>query len=113
VPRSWDDEDVVVVVTGNPLGQDDLGTALSIRLEWLISKDVIKEALFAHLEPVMECSTLGRAARSMYSCGNIPQVILRPTSAGIAEPELMSHRGSCDICRCPIDVPRKRYRRPL
>jgi predicted kinase len=41
-------EDLVVVATGIPAsGKTTLATALSAQLEWpLISKDVVKEALF-------------------------------------------------------------------
>ena len=116
------DEDVVVVVTGIPAsGKSTLATALSIQLGWpLISKDVVKEALFDALGTGdLEWSQrLGRAGHVvMYSlAARIPKVILEAHfQRGIAEPELQTlNRRIVQIyCRCPLDVAAERYRRRI
>jgi len=112
----------VVVVTGIPAsGKTTLATALSIQLGWpLISKDVVKEALFDALGTGdLEWSQrLGRAGHVvMYSLGaKCPQVILEAHfQRGIAEPELLAlNRRIVQIyCRCPVDVAAERYRRRI
>jgi len=116
------DEDVVVVVTGIPAsGKTTLATALSMQLGWpLISKDVVKEALFDALGTGdLEWSQrLGRAGHVvMYSlAARNPKVILEAHfQRGMAEPELQAlHRRIVQIyCRCPVDVAAERYRRRI
>jgi len=116
------DEGVVVVVTGIPAsGKSTLATALSMRLGWpLISKDVVKEALFDALGTGdLEWSRrLGRASHVViYSLvATIPKVILEAHfQRGVAEPELLAlKRRIVQIyCRCPVDVAAERYRRRI
>ncbi|HUY67401.1 MAG TPA: AAA family ATPase [Acidimicrobiales bacterium] len=114
------DEDVVVVViTGIPAsGKTTLATSLSTQLGWpLISKDVVKEALFDVLGTGdLEWSQrLGRAGHVvMYSlAATIPKVILEAHfQRGVAEPEILAlNRRIVQIyCRCPVDVAAERYR---
>ena len=81
------DEDVVVVVTGIPAsGKMTLATALSAQARWpLISKDVVKEALFDErgTGDLEWSQRLGRAGHVvMYSlAATIPRVISTPTSS--------------------------------
>lgn len=114
------DGDVVVVVAGIPAsGKTTLAAGLSTRLGWpLISKDVVKEALFDALGTGdLEWSRrLGRAGHVvMYSlAATSPNVILEAHfQRGIAEPELLAlHRRIVQIyCRCPVEVAAERYRR--
>jgi predicted kinase len=114
-----DEDMVVVVVTGIPAsGKTTLATALSVQLGWpLISKDVVKEALFDALGTGdLEWSQrLGRAGHVViYSlAATIPNVILEAHfQRGIAEPELLAlNRRIVQIyCRCPVDVAAERYR---
>jgi predicted kinase len=116
------DEDVVVAVTGIPAsGKTTVATALRMQLGWpLISKDVVKEALFDALGTGdLEWSRrLGRAGHVvMYSLAQtIPQVILDAHfQRGIAEPELqaLDRRIVQIYCRCPVDVAAERYRRRI
>jgi predicted kinase len=116
------DEDVVVVVTGIPAsGKTTLATALSAQLGWpLISKDVVKEALFEALGTgeFQWSQRLGRAGHVvMYSlAATIPRVILEAHfQRGVAEPELLAlNRRIVQIyCRCPVDLAAERYRRRI
>jgi predicted kinase len=116
------DEDVVVVVTGIPAsGKTTLATALSTRLGWpLISKDLVKEALFDSLGTgdLVWSQRLGRAGHVvMYSlAATIPRVILEAHfQRGIAEPELLAlNRRIVQIyCSCPVDLAAERYRRRI
>jgi predicted kinase len=116
------DGDMVVVVTGIPAsGKTTLATALGARLGWpLISKDVVKEALFDALGTgdLQWSQRLGRAGHLvMYSlAATMPRVILEAHfQPGVAEPELLAlHRPLVQIyCRCPVDVAAKRYRRRI
>jgi predicted kinase len=116
------DEDVVVVVTGIPAsGKTTLATALSAQLGWpLISKDVVKEALFDSLGTgdLQWSQQLGRASHVvMYSLAAlIPRVILEAHfQRGIAEPELLAlNRRIVQVyCRCPVDLAANRYRRRI
>ena len=115
-------EDVVVVVTGIPAsGKTTLAAALSARLKWpLISKDVVKEALFDALGTgdLQWSQRLGRAGHVvMYSlAATIPRVILEAHfQRGLAEPELLAlNRKIVQIyCRCPVDLAAERYRRRI
>ena len=112
----------MVVVTGIPAsGKSTLATALSIQLGWpLISKDVVKEALYDALGTGdLEWSQrLGRAGHVvMYSlAATIPKVILEAHfQRGVAEPELLAlNRRIVQIyCRCPVDLAAERYRRRI
>jgi predicted kinase len=116
------DEEVVVVVAGIPAsGKTTLATALSAQLGWpLISKDVVKEALFDSLgSGDLEWSQrLGRAGHLvMYSLGALmPRVILEAHfQRGVAEPELLAlNRRIVQVyCRCPVDLAANRYRRRI
>jgi len=116
------DQDVVVVVTGIPAsGKTTLATALGIQLGWpLISKDVVKEALFDALGTgdLDWSQRLGRAGHVvMYSlAATFPRVILEAHfRRGFAEPELQAlNRRIVQIyCRCPVDVAAERYRRRI
>jgi predicted kinase len=116
------DGDMVVVVTGIPAsGKTTLATALGARLGWpLISKDVVKEALFDALGTgdLQWSQQLGRAGHVvMYSlAATMPRVILEAHfQRGVAEPELLAlNRRLVQIhCRCPVDVAAKRYRRRI
>jgi predicted kinase len=113
------DGDVVVVVTGIPAsGKTTLATALSAQLGWpLISKDVVKEALFDSLGTgdLQWSQRLGRAGHVvMYSlAAPIPRVILEAHfQRGVAEPELLAldRRMVQVYCRCPVDLATQRYR---
>lgn len=115
-------EDVVVVVTGIPgSGKTTLANALSVQMGWpLISKDVVKEALFDALGTgdLQWSQRLGRAGHLvMYSlAATIPRVILEAHfQRGLAEPELLAlNRRMVQVyCRCPIDVAAERYRRRI
>jgi predicted kinase len=115
-------EDLVVVVTGIPAsGKTTLATALSAQLEWpLISKDVVKEALFDALGTgdLQWSQRLGRAGHVvMYSlAATMPRVILEAHfQRGLAEPELLAlNRRIVQIyCRCPVDLAAERYRRRI
>ena len=110
---------MVVVVAGIPAsGKTTLATALGARLGWpLISKDVVKEALFDALGTGdLEWSQrLGRAGHVvMYAlAATMPRVILEAHfKRGVAEPELLAlGRPIVQIyCRCPVDVAARRYR---
>jgi len=112
----------MVVVTGVPAsGKTTLATALRSQLGWpLISKDIVKEALFDALGTGdLEWSQrLGRAGHAvMYSVATTcPQVILEAHfQRGVAEPELLAlDRRIVQIyCRCPVDVAVERYRRRI
>lgn len=116
------DEDAVVVVTGIPAsGKTTLATALSTQLGWpLISKDVVKEALFEALGTgdLQWSQLLGRAGHVvMYSlAATFPKVILESHfQRGIAEPELLAlNRPIAQIyCQCPVDLAAERYRRRI
>jgi predicted kinase len=116
------DEDVVVVVTGIPAsGKTTLATALSAQLGWpLISKDVVKEALFDSLGSgdLHWSQRLGRAGHVvMYSVAAlIPRVIVEAHfQRGIAEPELLAlNRQIVQVyCRCPVGLAADRYRRRI
>ena len=116
------DEDMVVVVTGIPgSGKTTLATALSARLGWpLISKDIVKEALFDALGTgdLQWSQQLGRAGHVvMYSlAATMPRVILEAHfQRAVAEPQLLAlHRPIVQIyCRCPVDVAAMRYRRRI
>ncbi len=109
----------MVVVAGIPAsGKTTLATALSIQLGWpLISKDVVKEALFDALGTgdLKWSQRLGRAGHVvMYSlAAKCPQVILEAHfQPGVAEPELMAlNRRIVQVyCRCPVDLAVERYR---
>lgn len=115
-------EDVVVVVTGIPgSGKTTLANALSVQMGWpLISKDVVKEALFDALGTgdLQWSQRLGRAGHLvMYSlAATIPRVILEAHfQRGLAEPEILAlNRRMVQVyCRCPIDVAAERYRRRI
>jgi predicted kinase len=115
-------ESVVVVVTGIPAsGKTTVATALSAQLKWpLISKDVVKEALFDALGTgdLQWSQRLGRAGHVvMYSlAATIPWVILEAHfQRGLAEPELLAlNRRIVQIyCRCPVDLAAERYRRRI
>lgn len=112
----------MVVVTGIPAsGKTTLATALSVQLKWpLISKDVVKEALFDALGTgdLLWSQRLGRAGHVvMYSLAEmIPRVILEAHfQRGLAEPELLAlNRRMVQIyCRCPVDLAAERYRRRI
>lgn len=113
---------MVVVVTGVPAsGKTTLATALSGHLGWpLISKDVVKEALFDALgSGDLEWSRrLGRAGHVvMYAvAATMPHVILDAHfERGIAEPELLAldRRIVQVYCRCPVEIAVERYRRRI
>jgi predicted kinase len=116
------DEDVVVVVTGIPAsGKTTLATELSAQLGWpLISKDVVKEALFDALGTgdLLWSQRLGRAGHVVMSslAATIPRVILEAHfHRGVAEPDLLAlDRRIVQIyCRCPVDLAAERYRRRI
>jgi predicted kinase len=116
------DEDMVVVVTGIPAsGKTTLATVLGARLGWpLMSKDVVKEALFDALGTgdLQWSQRLGRAGHVvMYSlAATMPRVILEAHfQRGVAEPELLAlNRRIVQIyCRCPVDLAADRYRRRI
>lgn len=116
------DEGVLVVVAGIPAsGKTTLATALAARLDWpLLSKDVIKEALFDSLGTGdLEWSRrLGRAGHVvMYAlAASITTVIVEAHfQRGVAEPELLAldRRMVQVYCRCPIELAAERYRRRI
>jgi len=112
----------VVVVTGIPAsGKTTLAAALSAHLGWpLVSKDVVKEALFDSLGTgdLQWSQRLGRAGHVvMYSlAATIPKVILEAHfQRGVAEPELLAlNRRIIQVyCRCPVDLAAYRYRKRI
>jgi predicted kinase len=109
-----------VVVAGIPgSGKTSLATSLASALGWpLLSKDVIKEALFDALGTgdLQWSRTLGRARHVvMHSlAATMPRVILEAHfQRGVAEPELLAlGRPLIQVyCRCPVDLAADRYRR--
>jgi predicted kinase len=113
------DGDVAIVVAGIPAsGKTTLATELAAHLGWpLLSKDVIKEALFDALGTgdLPWSQQVGRAGHLvMYTLvPGAPRVVLEANfQQGIAEPQLLAlHRRLIQVyCRCPVELAVQRYR---
>jgi len=111
-------EALAVVVSGIPgSGKTTLASALAGRLGWpLISKDVVKEALFDALGTgdLAWSRRLGRAGHAvMYAMvRDMPRAVLEAHfEHGVAESELLAldRRLVQVYCRCPIDLAVQRY----
>jgi predicted kinase len=116
------EEGVVVVVAGIPAsGKTTLATALSAQLEWpLISKDVVKEALFDALGTgdLQWSQRLGLAGHIVMCslAATMPKVILEAHfQRSVAETQLLAlNRRIVQIfCRCPVELAAERYRQRI